>query len=127
MVDHQGRFVWYELLTTDIAAAQVFYGKVVGWDARDASTPDFAYRMFTVGNAPMAGLMNLPEEGLRKGATPRWLGYVAVDDVDMTAERVRCLGGTIYVPPTDIPNVGRFSVIADPQGAMFDVIELTRM
>ena len=121
MVDHQGRFVWYELLTTDIAAAQVFYGKVVGWDARDASTPDFAYRMFTVGNAPMAGLMNLPEEGLRKGATPRWLGYVAVDDVDMTAERVRCLGGTIYVPPTD-SNIGRISVIADPQTATLALV-----
>jgi predicted enzyme related to lactoylglutathione lyase len=121
VVDHQGRFVWYELLTTDIAAAQVFYGKVVGWDARDASTSDFAYRMFTVGNAPMAGLMNLPEEGLRKGATPRWAGYVAADDVDMTAARIRHLGGTLYVPPTD-SNIGRISVIADPQTATLALV-----
>ena len=121
MVDHQGRFVWYELLTTDIAAAQVFYGKVVGWGAKDASTPDFAYTISRSENAPMGGLMNLPEEGLKKGATPRWLGYVAVDDVDMTAERVRRLGGTIYVPPTD-SNIGRISVIADPQTATLALV-----
>src|SRR5260370_5646512 len=121
VVDQHGRFVWYELLTTDIAAAQVFYGKVVGWGARDASTPDFAYRMFSVGNAAMAGLMNLPEEGLRKGATPRWVGYVAVDDIDMTAARIRRLGGTLYVPPTD-SNIGRIAVIADPQTATLALV-----
>jgi predicted enzyme related to lactoylglutathione lyase len=116
MVDHQGYFAWYELLTTDTAAAKAFYNDVIGWDARDASTPAIAYSLFTSAGAPVAGLMDLPEEGRRMGATPRWVGYVAVDDVDATASRLRQLGGALYVPPTD-SNIGRISIVADPQTA----------
>jgi uncharacterized protein len=60
-----------------------------------------------------------PEDARKMGAPPSWIGYVAVDDVDATTERVKRLGGTVYVPPSDIPNVGRFSVLADPQKAVF--------
>ena len=55
MVDHHGLFVWYELLTTDVSAAQSFYGKVVGWDVQDTSTSEFGYRLFGVGGTPVAG------------------------------------------------------------------------
>src|SRR5690348_9805783 len=82
MVDQPAVFAWYELLTTDVSAAQSFYGEVVGWDVQDASTPEFAYRLFSVGDRPVAGLMELPLDGQKKGATPRWAGYVAVEDVD---------------------------------------------
>ena len=101
MVDHHGLFVWYELLTTDIAAAKAFYGSVVGWGAEDASTAEFAYILFTAGHGPVGGLMDLPPEARKMGATPRWVGYVAVDDVDARAEQIKQLGGAIYVPPTD--------------------------
>jgi predicted enzyme related to lactoylglutathione lyase len=121
MVVHHGRFVWYELLTTDIAAAKAFYGEVVGWGARDASTPDLAYTLFSAGEAPVSGLMGLPEEARKMGATPRWVGYVAVDDLDETVDRIRRLGGAVYVPPTDT-NVGRISVVADPQTANLALI-----
>jgi predicted enzyme related to lactoylglutathione lyase len=121
MVVHHGRFVWYELLTTDIAAAKAFYGEVVGWGARDASTPDLAYTLFSAGEAPVSGLMDLPEEARKMGATPRWVGYVAVDDLDETVDRIRRLGGAVYVPPTDT-NVGRISVVADPQTANLALI-----
>ena len=121
MVDHHGCFAWYELLTTDMAAAKAFYRDVVGWDAQDASTREVAYSHFTFSDAPVAGLMDLPEEGRRMGATPRWIGYVAVDDVDMVAERLRRLGGALYVPPTDT-NIGRISIIADPQTASLAMV-----
>jgi predicted enzyme related to lactoylglutathione lyase len=120
-VDHQGCFAWYELLTTDIAAAIAFYRDVVGWDARDASTPNMAYRLLTSSDAAVAGLMELPEEGRRMGATPRWIGYVDVDDVDATVAQLRRLGGAVFVPPID-SNIGRVSIVADPQAATFALV-----
>ncbi len=122
MADHHGCFVWYELLTTDIAAAKAFYGSVVGWEGQDASTPEFAYTLFTAGPSPVSGLMDLPPEARRMGATPRWVGYVAVDAVDASAERIRRLGGAVYVPPTD-SNIGRIAVVTDPQTATFALVE----
>lgn len=121
MAEHSSVFAWYELLTTDMSAAQAFYGKVMGWKMQDASTPKFAYRLFSVGDRPVAGLMELPFEGRKKGATPRWMGYVAVEDVDAVADQLRRLGGTVYVPPTD-SNIGRLAVVADPQTATLALI-----
>jgi predicted enzyme related to lactoylglutathione lyase len=122
LVDQPARFAWYELLTTDVAAASDFYGKVVGWGATDASTLELAYTVLTAGEVPVAGLMDLPEEGRRLGATPRWLGYVVVDDIDATAGQIRRRGGAVLLPPTD-SNIGRVSVVADPQKATFALVE----
>jgi len=121
MVDDIAVFAWYELLTTDLPAAESFYGKVVGWTAQDASTPQFAYRVFSSDEAPVAGLMELPLDGQKKGATPRWVGYVAVRDIDATVARLKALGGTVYVPPTD-SNIGRIAVVADPQTATLALV-----
>jgi uncharacterized protein len=109
-------FAWYELMTTDMAAARSFYGSVLGWNARDAATSKFAYSVFNAGDAPVCGLIELSLEGRKMGATPRWVGYVAVDDLDLTVDRLRRLGGAVYVPPTDT-NTGRIAIVADPQGA----------
>jgi predicted enzyme related to lactoylglutathione lyase len=122
LVNQLGHFAWYELLTTDVAAASAFYGKVVGWGATDASTPELAYTVLTAGEVPVGGLMDLPEEGRRLGATPRWLGYVVVDDIDATAGQIRRRGGAVLLPPTD-SNIGRVSVVADPQKATFALVE----
>src|SRR6201994_4598558 len=116
-----GCFVWYELLTTDVAAARAFYRQVVGWDAQDASTAAFPYSVFTADRVEVGGLMDLPPEGRRMGAAPRWIGYVAVDDVDATAERLKQLGGRIYVPPTD-SNIGRVSIVIDPEAAAIGLV-----
>jgi predicted enzyme related to lactoylglutathione lyase len=121
LVDQLGRFVWYELLTTDMPAAAAFYADVVGWAVKDASSAELAYALLTAGDAPVVGLMDLPEEGVRMGATPRWLGYVAVDDMDARAAQIRRLGGAILVSPTD-SNIGRIAVVADPQGATFALV-----
>jgi predicted enzyme related to lactoylglutathione lyase len=116
-----GRFAWYELLTTDMAAAQAFYGSVVGWSACDASTAAFRYRILSAGAVEVGGLMDLPPEARRMGAAPRWVGYVAVDDVDATASQLKQLGGSIYVPPTD-SNIGRVSIVLDPQAAALGLV-----
>jgi hypothetical protein len=119
MADQKGRFVWYELMAGDTEAAKAFYTKVVGWGTQDGPVPGMAYTMFTIGQTPVGGMMAQPEDARKMGAPPSWIGYVAVDDVDATAERIKRLGGAVHVPPTDIPNVGRFSVVADPQSAVF--------
>ena len=119
MADQRGRFVWYELMAGDTEAAKAFYTKVVGWGTQDGPVPGMAYTMFTTGQMPVGGMMAQPEDARKMGAPPSWIGYVAVDDVDATAERIKRLGGAVHVPPTDIPNVGRFSVVADPQSAVF--------
>jgi predicted enzyme related to lactoylglutathione lyase len=120
MVDYPGRFVWYELITTDMAAAQAFYGKVMGWGARDAAEPHLAYTLFTSDGAAACGLMGLPKGAT--DATPRWMGYVGVSDANADTDRIRRLGGAVYVPPTDT-NIGRISVVADPQTANFALVE----
>jgi len=122
MNDQRGRFVWYELLTTDIAAAAKFYGEVVLWSAQNASTAAFAYSVLRAGGLPVCGLMDLPLEGRRKGATPRWVGYVAVDDADAATDKVKRYGGTVYVPPTE-SNIGRIAIVADPQTATLALVE----
>jgi uncharacterized protein len=115
-------FTWYELFTTDVTAAAAFYGDVVGWGTTDASPSGRRYVQLTAAEIPMAGLMELPEEGRRQGARPRWMGYVGVADVSATVDRIRRLGGAVYVPPADT-NIGRISVVADPYTAAFGVIE----
>jgi predicted enzyme related to lactoylglutathione lyase len=123
MVDSRGRFVWYELITTDMEAAKAFYANVVGWGTRDASMPGMAYTLFTVADVSVSGLMGLPEDAGKMGAKPCWIGYVGVDDVDAAADRIKHLGGTVHIPPNDIPNVSRFSIVADPQMATLAVFK----
>jgi len=118
MPDPQGCFVWYELMTTDTEGAKAFYGQVVGWGTRDAPG-GLPYTLFTTGEMPVAGLMDLPKEARAMGAPPGWIGYVAVADVDAAADRAKRLGATVHVPPQDIPNIGRFAILADPQRAVF--------
>ncbi|MBU6457743.1 MAG: VOC family protein [Bradyrhizobium sp.] len=122
MAGYHGRFIWYELITTDMAAARAFYTRVVGWSAQDQSRPDLAYTVFCSGTTPVSGLMDLPQEARRMGATARWMGYISVDDVDAAADRLRHLGGRVYVPPTS-SNIGRISVVADPQNATLALVD----
>jgi uncharacterized protein len=119
-----GRFVWYELATTDVETAKAFYSSVVGWGAADAPTPGSNYTIFTAGGAPVAGLAKL-QAGPQKASEvpPQWRGYVGVDDVDAATSHAKKIGGTVHMPPTDVPNVSRFSVIADSQGATLALIE----
>ncbi len=118
-----GRFVWYELATTDIETAKAFYARVVGWGTGDASMPGSTYTLFTAGGTPTAGLMELPPHARTPDTVPQWIGYVGVPDVDAVANLAGQLGGTIHVPPTDVPNVSRFSVIADREAATLALVK----
>ena len=116
----QGKFFWYDIMTTDTKAAQKFYGNVVGWRAQDPGAPGgMEYTLFTVNGSPVAGLMPIPEDARKAGARPSWMGYIAVDDVDRAAVRLQQEGGKVHRPPTDVPGIIRFSVVADAQGAGF--------
>lgn len=112
-------FVWYELMTTDLGAAEAFYRQALGWTIADAGMPDLKYSIASAQGAGVAGMMALPPEARSQGVPPNWTGYIGVADVDAWAERIRAAGGKIHHPPTDIPGVGRFAVVADPQGAAF--------
>jgi predicted enzyme related to lactoylglutathione lyase len=112
-------FVWYELMTTDMDAAETFYRAVIGWDAQDSGQPDMRYTIMSAGDNMVAGLMLLPAEVSAAGGRPGWLGYIGTDDVDAATQRVSQAGGAVHRAPADIPGVGRFSVVADPQGAGF--------
>ena len=123
MSDSHGRFVWYELMTTDLEAANAFYAEVVGWRTGEASMPVSRYTLFTASDVSTAGLINLPQDATTQGAAPQWVGYVSVDDVDAAVHRVKELDGTVYVPPTDVADVSRFSVVTDPQMATFVLVK----
>ena len=122
-VNSFGRFIWYELMTTDMKAAKAFYADVVGWGTQDASMPGMPYTLFTAGGAPVSGMIALPDDARTSGFRPSWLGYVGVDDVDATADRILKLGGAVHVPPKDIPNISRLSVAVDPQMATIALLK----
>lgn len=122
-----GRFVWHELITTDPDAAIDFYEKVIGWGMRPFHP---GYRLWTAGDTPMGGVMALPEDARREGTPPRWLMYVAVPDADEATERAAGMGAKIHKAPDepgwiDIPDVGPFAVLSDPQGATFALYQPT--
>ncbi len=123
MAGAQNPFVWYELMTGDTAGAKAFYSKVVGWKTQDMPMPGMTYTLLHAGDTQVAGLMALPKDAADAGMKPCWVGYVGVDDADTAAARVKKLGGTILKAPADIPNVGRFAVVSDPQGAAFNLFK----
>lgn len=123
VVNSHSRFVWYELISTDVPAAMAFYTKVMGWGAWDASVPGKTCILFTDGKAAIGALTHLPDDLRELGAKPIWFGYVGVDDVDATADKIARLGGTLHIPPTDASHISRFSIFADPQTARLGVFK----
>jgi predicted enzyme related to lactoylglutathione lyase len=119
MSSFENQFIWYDLMTTDTAAAQEFYGAVVGWTMVLSPLTDRGYTILHAGEIPMGGLMKLPDEALQHGARPGWIGYIAVVDVDAKVAQITGAGGMLHRAAEDIPSVGRFAVVADPQGAAF--------
>jgi len=119
-----GDFIWYELMTTDGDAAARFYEAVVGWKIQEGSPEYKGYRMIGRDDGGFAGgLLPLTDEMLQGGAKPIWLGYINVSDVDEKVSAIKQAGGTVHLPPTDIPNVGRIAMMADPQGAPFYIMK----
>lgn len=119
-----GNFVWYDLMTSDLAAGRAFYDAVIGWTSRDSGMPGpQPYWLFSAGLTPVAGAMQLTEQMCAEGARPGWMGHVQVEDVEAKAEQAVALGGRIHVPETPIPGVGWFAIIADPHGAVVSLFK----
>ena len=116
-----GRFVWYDLMTTDLSAAKAFYNQIVGWGTQPFGGGEVPYTMWTCGEDPIGGIMDLPLEVAEAGAPPHWIAYVAVNDVQVTCDRAAELGGTVIHDPEDIEDAGCFAVLKDPQGAVFAI------
>jgi len=115
-----GAFSWSELMTTDIEAAKVFYAKLFGWTLEDMPMEGMTYSVIKAGNKEVGGMMATPPEA--EGSPPMWGTYVTVDDVDRIARSALEMGAAVVVEPRDIPAVGRFCVIRDPQGASISAI-----
>jgi predicted enzyme related to lactoylglutathione lyase len=118
MTNRLGTPIWYELMTTDTEAAQKFYADVVGWSIVPsplANTADYLILTASDGQG-VGGMMTLPDGALMK---PGWFSYIGVQDVDGTTQKIKQLGGGVHMDPRDIPGVGRFAMVADPQGMVF--------
>ena len=115
-------FIWHDLMTTDVGAAKSFYSQVIGWNMQSFS-PNNDYTVLSAGQTGIGGIMALPPEASAQGTPPCWTGYIAVDDVDACAEKIKVAGGTIHRAANDIPDVGRFALVADPHGAVFIIFK----
>lgn len=120
----RGDFVWYELLTADIAGAKTFYDAVVGWNIADKSDFPNDYRMIGRSDGKFAGgAMQISDDMKQHGARPTWLGYILVADVDASVAAIAAQGGQVHMPAFDIPGVGRVAMVTDPQGAPFYIMK----
>lgn len=112
MSNDVGTLVWSELHTADTAASAEFFCSLLGWTQREENYPPLGrYKILSNRGVDIAGLVGDDQE------VAGWSNYVKVADVDAVAARAAELGGSVIQAPTDIPNIGRFCVIADPQGA----------
>jgi predicted enzyme related to lactoylglutathione lyase len=119
-----GAFSWCELMTTDIDAARRFYTELLGWSTEEVPLSGMmagmTYIVVKAGGSAIGGIMPMPSQAAC--VLPHWGSYVTVQDVDTTARHAEALGAKTLVPPTDIPNVGRFCTFQDPQGAVISAI-----
>lgn len=128
MANQHGDFIWYELLTGDADAALAFYTPLLGWQVTTGPNPEMDYRIIHATDAdsgepvPIGGVFTLTPDMQGAGARPAWLGYIAVDNVDDCVQRLVDAGGAVLMPATDIPQVGRIAMLADPEGIPFYVM-----
>ncbi|MBI4952497.1 MAG: VOC family protein [Myxococcales bacterium] len=116
-----GAICWGEVLTSDPVAAGKFYADVLGWKLDAMDTPGMHYTVFKAGTEGTAGMMQKPD--MMKDVPSCWMTYFLVASCDATVAKAGELGGRVLVPPMDIPDVGRFATLMDPQGAAFSILQ----
>jgi predicted enzyme related to lactoylglutathione lyase len=122
LVNAPGSLCWNELMTPDTNKAADFYTDLFGWGKDVQNFGPMEYIMFNIGGRPTAGMLQItPEMG---NIPPNWLVYFAVDDCDARVQKATELGATVMKPADDIPGIGRFAILNDPQGAAFAIIKL---
>lgn len=112
---------WHELASRDSAKSSDFYCQLLGWESETKPMEGMDYTLFKVAGEPVAGMIQMTQEW-PEDIPAHWMIYLAVADCDESASKAQQLGGEVCVPPTDVPEVGRFSVITDPQGAVFSIM-----
>lgn len=122
--EQAGKFSWFELMTSDVEGAQAFYGPLLGWQFEKNMDAGMEYTLVRVEGEPnpVAGMFDKAHAENSDQIPPHWGNYITVNDVDTSAARALELGGKVLLPPTDIPTVGRFCVIQDPQGAVVSLM-----
>lgn len=121
VLDEVGALGWTELMTRGVDKAIAFYSKLLGWSTQTVPMGDFNYTLFLRGGTKAAGGMEIPA-GMEQ-VPPHWMAYFQVADTDRTFARAKELKAEEIMPPTDIPNVGRFAILRDPQGAPFSILK----
>jgi len=125
IVNEPGAFCWNELLTSDTQKAGDFYTQVMGWEKKESEFGPMTYTSFSMGEHPNGGMLSLAPGG--EAAHSYWLVYFAIADCDQSTEKAKSLGATLISGPQDRPDVGRFSIMQDPQGAVFALIALANL
>jgi uncharacterized protein len=120
-----GAFSWSELMTPDPAAATAFYGALLGWKIDTMEMGNGPYHVVKAGDAAVGGIMKTPADAA--GMPPSWGVYMTVDDVEAAVAKAQALGGKVVAPVMAVPHVGRMAVLADPQGAVFSVMQYDPM
>ena len=115
-------FIWYELITNDMGKAVDFYKKVVAWDVRDSGMPGMTYMLFGKGMKDVGGMMTWAGAGAPE-MPPVWMGHIHTAKLDEELKSITADGGAIVKPAQDIPGVGRFAVVEDPQGVKYMLFE----
>ena len=123
MTNQHGDFIWYELMTTDLAASAAFYGPLLGWTFPPAKSEPDDYLEIQTGDEFVGGVLRLTPDMISCGCQPSWIGYIAVDDVDASVAGIEADGGKTLMPARDMRGVGRFAMVADPQGLAFYVMK----
>ncbi len=123
MANQHGDFVWYELMTSDSDAAQEFYSGLLGWNYVDSGQDQVDYRVFSSKEAQIGGQLQLTPPMVEHGARPAWVGYIRVDNVPAALEKARAAGATVLVEGQEVPGVGPFAMLHDPEGAFYYIID----
>ena len=120
LTNDPGSLTWAELQTKDPEAARAFYSDLFGWDSETQDMGGTIYTSFKIGDGYVAGCVEMPQGEKEK---PAWLVYLETEDVDALIAKSDELGGGTVVPAQDVPEVGRFAILQDPQGANFGVLK----
>src|SRR5437588_116386 len=119
-----GKFVWRDLMSTDLDKSIAFHLDLFGWTIEEFSMgPGGTYKMIHAAGGNHGGFVQISAEQAAQGTPSYWMCHCTVEDVDAAVAQSERLGGKTLVPATDIPTVGRYGVIADPQGAVLSAFK----
>ena len=121
-----GSICWRELATKDLPAAIEFYSKLFGWTLQQTKVTPMDYKEIIMDDIAHGGMMAIDENWGPEPPPSHWSTYIAVENADETAEKIVANGGSLRVPPFDAPGVGRMSMVGDPSGATFSIIQFTQ-